>query len=60
MISLIEILLSIVNSLFSITMLMLPLLMMKNYNLIIKQREYDKNIVIRMVYIQYHEVISKN
>lgn len=47
MINIIDTLLSIVDSFFSITMFILPFLMMKNYNLIIITREYGSNVVIR-------------
>jgi hypothetical protein len=46
MINLFDIVLSIVNSLLSIISIILPLIMMKNYNLIIVCVNYEKEMII--------------
>ncbi|MCZ7616565.1 MAG: hypothetical protein M5T52_24140 [Ignavibacteriaceae bacterium] len=46
MLNILDSILSIANSLFSIIMLMLPFVMMKNYNLIIMPIEDSRRIVI--------------
>ena len=64
MINIVDTVLSIVNSLFSITMIILPLLMMKNYNLIIISNEGSKDIVIKIkgmtVYLSNQNSINEN